>query len=155
VTGVVAFLLGAVLLSGCGSDAVQVDSFAVSAAGHDSCATFLAALPDHVADQPKRRVTGSHYAAAWGDPAIVLRCGVGKPKGTTFALCQTANGVDWFVKDIEKVSEDQSRDVDMTTLYRSPGVSVHIPAVDRPPVTVMADLADALKAHTSKTGSCS
>jgi hypothetical protein len=147
-------VFGAALLAGCGGDAVHVDNFHVSVAGHDSCAAFLGALPDQVADQAKRRVTGSQFAAAWGDPAIVLRCGVAKPEGTTFALCQTANGVDWFVKDVEKVSSDQSLDVDMTTLYRSPGVSVHIPAADRPPATVMADLADALKAHTRRTGSC-
>lgn len=141
------------LLTGCGSDTVEVDRFPVSAAGRQDCPAFLHALPKHVSDQASRRVTGSPYAAAWGDPPIVLRCGVGKPRGfDRFSACQTANGVDWFVPN--EAFEDQHADVVMTTVYRRPAVQVRLPAEYRPPVAAMADLTRVIKQHTTAFAHC-
>jgi len=142
------------LLGGCGNGAVQIDSFSVTAAGHESCQELLGALPSRVADQPRRRTSGSTYGAAWGKPAIVLRCGVGKPADyTKFAACQTANGVDWFVP--EQVMEDQSADVVMTTIGRSPAIEVKVPSAYRPSTAPMVDLAKVIKAHTREVSPCS
>ena len=151
----IVLLLAALLpLSGCGNGAVSVKSFAATAAGHEACPALLAALPSRVADQPRRRTTGSTLGAAWGRPAIVLRCGVGRPEDyTKFAACQTANGVDWFVP--ESVMEDQSADVVMTTIGRSPAVEVRVPASYRPSTAPMVDLAKAIKAHTREVSPCS
>jgi hypothetical protein len=147
-------VLAAATLGGCGNGAVQVGSFQVSAAGHESCQALLGALPSRVADQPRRRTTGSTFAAAWGSPAIVLRCGVGKPQDyDKFAACQRANGVDWFVP--ERVMEDQSADVVMTTIGRSPAVEVKVPADYRPSTAPMVDLAKVIKAHTREIAPCS
>lgn len=151
VAGVVVCTAG--LLAGCGSDDVDVDGFQVTAAGQEACPGFLDSLPEHVSDQTRRTVTGSASAAAWGDPAIVLRCGVGRPDGfDRSSTCQSANGVDWFVP--EEQIENQSADVLMTTIGRSPRVEVRLPADYRPPVAAMVDLGELIKAHTTVTGTC-
>lgn len=154
VAGAVLCLLATLaLVGGCGSNRVEVGRFPVTAVGHESCQRLLRALPRHVSDQPRRPVTGSTYAAAWGDPPIVLRCGVGRPRGyDRFSACQTANGIDWFVPS--SAFNDEHADVLMTTLYRRPAVSVHLPATYRPPVAAMVDLAGTIKQHTTATGHC-
>jgi hypothetical protein len=148
-------LLLAPLRAACGSDAVRIDNFRVSAAGHQACPALLGSLPTRVADQPRRRPSGSTFGAAWGKNAIVLRCGVsGKPKGyTRFAACQRADGVDWFVP--ESVMADQGADVVMTTVGRSPAVQVTVPASYRPATAPMVDLAEVVKAHTREVSPCS
>ena len=69
-------------------------------AEREACESLVEALPDRVADQPRRETYGNPLGAAWGDPAIVLRCGVGTPEGyDKFAACQIVNGLDWFVPE--------------------------------------------------------
>lgn len=152
--GVVALtLLALSALTGCGDDEVQVRPYDVSAAGRQECAALIDALPETVSGKKVRAVSGPAYAAAWGDPAIILRCGVGKPEGfDKFSACQRADGIDWFVP--EEVFEDQSADVLMTTVGRSPAVDVLVPARYRPTLGPMIDLAPALKAHTTATTPC-
>ena len=148
-------VLGVAMLAGCGGDDVHVDRFTVSTAGQTGCRALLDAMPDHVAGESARTVTGSAYAAAWGDPAIVLRCGVGKPDGfDKVSQCQRANGVDWFVP--ESTIGDLSADVVMTTIGRSPAIEVLLPAHYRPEgsAAVMVDLATTIKAHTIETTPC-
>ncbi|HEU4568830.1 MAG TPA: DUF3515 domain-containing protein [Marmoricola sp.] len=141
------------LLAGCGSGTVEVDRFRVTAAGRQDCPALVGALPGHVSDQSRRPVSGSSYAAAWGDPPIVLRCGVGRPKGyDRFSACQTANGIDWFVPD--RAFEDQHADVVMTTVHRSPAVQVELPGEYRPPVAAMVDLTKVIRQHTTAHGHC-
>lgn len=152
--GAVLVLLLGLTVSGCGDGAVGVDSFEVSAAGRKACPALLGDLPSRVADQPRRATTGSTYAAAWGEDAIVLRCGVGRPADyDKFAACQRADGVDWFVP--ERIIEDQGADVVMTTLGRSPAVEVTVPASYRPTTAPMIDLAKVIKAHTREVSPCS
>lgn len=132
---------------------MKVGSYTVTAAGRAHCAELIAALPATVNGLTRRTDTGSAYAAAWGDPAIVLRCGVGRPAGLTrFSACQRADGIDWFVPDATII--DQRADVLMTTIGRSPAVDVLVPARYRPTVAPMVDLAPALKAHTTLTTPC-
>ena len=43
----------------------------------------------------------SPSTAAWGDPAIVLRCGVPRPAALTrTAQLVSVNGVDWFAEEL-------------------------------------------------------
>jgi len=69
-----------------------------SAGAARSCPRFLAALPLRLADLAARPVDSpSPYVAAWGEPPVLLRCGVARPPG--FAVgAQTivVNGVTWF-----------------------------------------------------------
>ena len=106
------------LLGGCSGTVSLDDAPALSGADARTCAALVKALPDRVSDQPRRKAdTGDGYAAAWGDPAIELRCGVPKPAGLTPAsACQTTNGVDWFVPPSQVTG--RPTDVTMTTVGR-------------------------------------
>lgn len=116
---------------------------------------MIAALPHQVNDQTRVATTGTGYAAAWGDPAIVLRCGVGIPAGyTQISGCSTVNGIDWFMPP-GQVSDNGS-EVVFTTLFRKPGIEVIIPAHYRPqgPSNVLVDITAAVRAHTTAHQHC-
>ena len=148
--GVVALVaLGA---SACGR--VEIDDPSAPRAEKSACTSLVEALPDHVSDQGRRDTKGSPLGAAWGDPAIVVRCGVGRPDGyDRFAGCQTVNGVDWFVP--ERMVTDQGLDVVLTTIGRTPAVELTVPAELRPPAAALVDVATAVKAHTRVVRRCS
>ncbi len=132
---------------------VDVPATTVSGADRAACQRVIDALPDTVADQKRRDTTGNPLGAAWGDPAIVLRCGVGSPASLgLFAQCQVANGLGWYVPVAGM--NDQSHDVVMTTIERRPRVEVVLPAQYRPPSTAMVDLAKAITAHTRLVTRC-
>jgi len=119
------------------------------------CARLIAALPGQVADESRVAARGYRYAAAWGKPAIVLRCGVGLPSGyTQTSACQTVNGIGWFIPQDQV--DDSGSDVVATTLHRIPAVEVRIPASYRPqgPGSAMVDLAHALTNATKASGHC-
>lgn len=140
------------VLAGCGSDGPQVREYDVSEAGRAQCPELLDALPAEVAGR-ERVDLDEPYAAAWGDPAIILRCGVGEPEGfDDFSACQRVEGVDWFVP--EATMKDQRADVLMSTVGRSPAVDVLVPARYRPTAGPMVDLAAAIKAATEATDPC-
>ncbi|MDQ3615291.1 MAG: DUF3515 domain-containing protein [Actinomycetota bacterium] len=119
-----------------------------------ACARLIEALPDAVSDQQRQDIEPAEaYGAAWGDPAIVLRCGVDPPEGfDEFATCQRANGVDWFVPEAQ--IEDQGADVVMTTVGFEQSVEVAVPAEYRPPAVAMVDLAGAIKRSIRQTKPC-
>ena len=146
VAGVLA-LLG--LLGSCGVDHTDVH-------GQDraACEALVADLPTHVAGHRLVKRLPDVPGATWGDPAIVLRCGVGKPKGYNPLLkCQVVNGMGWFVP--KDGMFDQSVDVVMTAISRTPYVEVTVPAKYRPPVAAMVDLAASIRAHTNPSDYCS
>lgn len=141
-------------LSGCTAGAVDVEP-THPGADATACARLVAALPGTVADQGRRDVeeAASATAAAWGDPAIVLRCGVGEPSSfDRFSTCQIVNGVAWYIPD-EQIT-GSATDITMTTIGRKPGVEVAIPADYFPPAATMVDLATALKRHTERVDRC-
>jgi hypothetical protein len=63
----------------------------------ETCAKLLNALPPELAGEKARPVTTApHRVVAWGDPAIVLRCGVNRPKALTpTAQVLGIDGVEW------------------------------------------------------------
>ena len=65
-----------------------------------ACAELLAALPDEVDPGVERRpVEGdADRTAAWGDPPVVLTCGVDEPDRPDQPV--QVNGVRWSVRDI-------------------------------------------------------
>jgi hypothetical protein len=141
-------------LSGCGSESVAVDSPDLRGADAAACRALVDALPDSVSDQKRRPVDPEDaYAAAWGDPAIVLRCGVAKPAGLDkLSTCQVANGVGWFIPEDQITGKPE--DIVMTTVGRTQYVEVRIPADDWPPAAAMADLAKAVKSSTREVRPC-
>jgi hypothetical protein len=64
-----------------------------------NCPTLMGALPLELAGEQSRPVqSDSPYAYAWGEPPVVLVCGVERPAALepTSPLI-TVNGVDWLV----------------------------------------------------------
>jgi len=142
----VALALVALLLTAGCSGPLQVDAPRLSGADARVCRALVAALPARVSDQDRREVdTGSGYAAAWGDPAIELRCGVTRPQALDrFASCLVVDGVGWFIPDSQ---QQQSTPVDttLTTVGRRVYVSVHVPAQYLPTAATMVDLGAAIR----------
>jgi uncharacterized protein DUF3515 len=139
-------------LAGCGS--VRLHDADVPAAERKACAALVDDLPHRVSEQPRRDTSGGELGAAWGDPAIVLRCGVGTPKGyRATSPCQRVNGVDWFVPE-DQVS-DQGKDVVLTTVGRKPRIELVVPAEHRPPDAAMVDLAGVIRKDTRVVDPCS
>ena len=90
-----------------------------------ACPAFMTDLPIELAGQRSRPVrSDTPYAYAWGDPPIVLRCGVDRPAGFVVAGPQlfVLNGVSWFVDD-----SDPDRYV-WTAVDRSVYVELTVPA---------------------------
>lgn len=145
------------LLGGCagsGGGTVSVSDHVAPAQQH-ACRALVAALPRKVDDQSRRAVTGSPYAAAWGDPAIVLRCGVGRPAGyTRTAGCETVDGIDWYIP-ADEIGDDRAT-VLITLLKRTPRVELRVPATYRPegPGNALVDLARVVRARTTVHGHC-
>ena len=150
--GAVVLALVCSLASACGT--VHVRATDVSGPGRSACLTLVHDLPHRVSDLKRRDTTGSDLGAAWGDPPVVLRCGVGTPEGyQPSSPCQRVNGVDWFVP--EKALTDQGEDVVLTTIGRTPRVEVVVPAEHRPPDAVMVDLAGVIRKDTRVVSPCS
>jgi hypothetical protein len=102
------------LLGGC-SAAVSLEPAA--AANDAGCAFVSVALPQTVADLPKRD-TDAQATGAWGSPAsILLRCGVEVPGPTTLE-CTSVNGVDWIIDDSD------APNYRFTTYGRDPAIEV-------------------------------
>lgn len=107
-----------------------------------SCAALLADLPDVVSDAVQRDVRDEPEGiAAWGEPLIVLRCGVPlPPEYRPDALLTELDGVAWL--DI-----DGEGGTFFATVDRDPIVEVAVPADYAPQSDVLADLAPAIAAH--------
>jgi Protein of unknown function (DUF3515) len=150
---IVAALSSCLLLGACGVGAVDVGAEQPPEGDRDACRLLLNALPQRVADQPGREVEPQDgWGAAWGDPAIVLRCGVAPPDGfDAVATCTTVEGIDWYVPD---TPPEANADVTMTTVHREPVIEVSLPAAHWPPAATLVDVADTVREHTEKTGSC-
>jgi hypothetical protein len=111
------------------------------------CARAVGALPDRVAGLEARE-TSAQAALAWGEPAVVLRCGV-TPLGPTEEVCLSVQGadgveVDWVVVQGERGST-------FTTYGRVPALEVTVPAalVEQDPALPTAVLTDVAPAATA------
>jgi hypothetical protein len=115
----VALLVGAV--SGCSSTKVTDPAQAGSAA----CRSVAAKWPKTVGGQTRQPTSSSSPAVrAWGDPAIIARCGL-PPLGPTTDQCLQVSGVDW-------VAHRLADGVRFTTYGRSPAIEVLIPSSYQP-----------------------
>ncbi|VXB80502.1 DUF3515 domain-containing protein [Nocardioides sp. AX2bis] len=125
--------LGVVLaVSGC-SGAVDVDVPSLDAEQQAACDQLIDALPDRLEDLGEDGLDrvdvdpADATAAAWGDPAVVVACGVDAPEGyDRFQLCQEIDGVGWFVDDADL--QDEPTEVTLTAVGYRPRVSLVVPA---------------------------
>jgi hypothetical protein len=104
-----------------------------------TCADLAEQLPTQVAAQDSRTTTPeSALTSAWGDPAIILRCGVAVPAALT-ATSQliTVNGVDWFPQEL-------TAGYRFTTTGRVANVELSVPDDYAPEAEALVDLAQAV-----------
>ena len=115
-----------------------------------SCPALMSTLPLELSGETSRRVqSDSPYAYAWGDPAIVLICGVDRPAGYKVgASAIQINGVQWYV-------DTGNPDTTVwTTVDRPVYVQISLPAsVDSAPVTALTtQIAQALPYREPQPG---
>ncbi len=118
-TRLLAFVAGALFaaaaLAGC-STTVHVEP--AEDANHPACADVAVLLPESIADLD-RVWTDAQATGAWGDPSVVLRCGVAPPAPSAL-VCTTIGGVDWLVLDQEAQRQR------LVTYGRDPAVEISI-----------------------------
>jgi hypothetical protein len=128
-------LLLTALTAACADAPVSIDtSTGLTDAEREACQALVEALPDRLAGEERRLVApAATLGAAWGDPAIVLRCGVPQPDDfTDTSTCVEADGVGWYVPDTVLLSDDETLDVTMTAVGYRPRVQVVVPGEYRP-----------------------
>ncbi|WP_136052177.1 DUF3515 domain-containing protein [Microbacterium sp. K36] len=112
VAGAIALAAG---LAGC-STTVHLEP--AEDANDPACANVSVLLPDSVGGY-ERVWTDAQATGAWGDPTVVLRCGV-EPPAPSDLVCTTLGGVDWLVLEQE---EERQR---LVTYGREPAIEVII-----------------------------
>ncbi|WP_240619508.1 DUF3515 domain-containing protein [Blastococcus sp. TF02-8] len=115
-----------------------------------SCPAVMGKLPLELAGETSRRVqSDTPYVYAWGDPPVVLTCGVPRPAGWTVgASAIQINGVQWYVD-----TADPDATV-WTAVDRPVYVEVRLPpGIDSAPVTELTvPLAEALPYQAPSPG---
>jgi hypothetical protein len=143
-------------VAACGKEPVTIPTLRLTAGDQARCQRLTDALPDSVADQGKRKTQPAEaLGGAWGDPPIVVQCGVAVPADFSRSSgCQEADGVGWFIPDSQV--NDQSADIVMSTAGYRPVLQVSIPATYRPtgPAAAMVQLAPMVKQYTRLVHPC-
>ncbi len=124
------------------------------AAQDAACRDLVADLPRAVAGQRAVEVNGATaYGGAWGDPAIVLTCGVGPVDISDAPRCADVDGVGWLVSDQDA---EGGHDATFTADGYRPRVRLHVPAHYLPDggAAALADLAAVVKAHLVRKVPC-
>jgi hypothetical protein len=143
----VAVLAAAISVTAC-SSAVSVPDPAATGQSEQVCTAVMADLPVTVLDEQRRKVEPGHRSAAWGDPAITLRCGVEKPpKLTAASPCYEVNGVGWL-------AEEASGGYLFTTIGRTAFIEVGVPSEYAPEANALVDLAATVSRHAPLLKPC-
>jgi hypothetical protein len=100
-----------------------------------TCSAIHGSLPDEVLGHGVTATTPkSPLTSAWGQPAIVLRCGVATPKALTpTSQLLTVDGVDWLP---ERLTQGYL----FTTVGRTVNVEVAVPDAYSPEADALVDL---------------
>jgi hypothetical protein len=117
--------------------------------GPAECAALVAALPETVDGQNRREVApGDALAAAWGDPAIVLRCGAPAPQALgPSSRCAEVNGVGWF-------AEQHDEGYRFSTIGRTTTVQMRVPYDYEPAADALVDVAAAIRQTVPEVQPC-
>lgn len=131
----IAVALAAFALTACSS---AVDVTVPDKASDPLCDKVSQRWPDTVAQQEPQDVSvDSPAVSAWGDPAIIARCGMTSP-GPTTDQCIGASGVDWVVRDLKDGKA-------FVTYGREPAIEVLVPSDYAPEPLALGAFADAAK----------
>lgn len=139
----------------CGAGGGDVEVTAPEPRGEaaEACRELAGELPERVEGEERADLAEeSEYVAAWGDPAIVLRCGVARPAVLTPESDSynplvdgiEVDGVAWVV---EEQPPDEDDAVRFTTTGRTLFVEVTVPGAYAPEVNPLVDLAEAVDAR--------
>jgi hypothetical protein len=103
---------------------VVVDTPDVTPAADLACPALMQQLPVELAGETSRMVSSdTPHAYAWGDPPVVLVCGVAPPSGYVQGTQGIViNGVEWFVDTTDPDT------VVWTTVDRTVPVQMQVPA---------------------------
>jgi hypothetical protein len=94
-------------------------------AGSAACRSAAAHWPKTVGGQSREPTSSSSEAVrAWGDPAVIARCGLA-PIGPTTDQCINVSGIDW-------VAHKLTDGVRFTTYGRSPAIEILVPSAYKP-----------------------
>ncbi len=147
-----------IALAGCSSSSPEIVAPNPSPADAAACRDLVAALPDTLAGQDRVDVTGdTAYGAAWGDPSIVLTCGVGEPDGfTDTSTCVQMDRTGWYVPDDVLLSDDETLDVTTTEMNYRPRVELVVPGELRPDgfTNSIGAVGKLVEQHLQRVGRC-
>jgi hypothetical protein len=133
-----ALAVAVALLAACSPS--EIPSADPPASDQAACRTLVAALPDTIDGEDNSG--RSEYAASWGDPRIVMRCGVATPA----AYEQTSELI--VINDVSWLPEEQQRGYVFTAVGRTPQVEVYVPDAHQPEVNPLVDLAAPVQQYT-------
>ena len=134
-----ASVIGALLLAGglLGCSSVEVTD--PVDAGSAACRSASAHWPSTVGGQTLRATSSSSPAVrAWGDPAIIARCGL-PPVGPTTDTCLDVSGIDW-------VAHQLTDGVRFTTYGRTPAIEILVPVAYQPEPLLLPAFGEAASA---------
>ncbi|WP_341924369.1 DUF3515 domain-containing protein [Nocardioides psychrotolerans] len=138
-----------VLLLGACSSTPEIVSADLSEEDQQACEQLVDALPSTLNDLEQVDVEPADaLGAAWGDPAIVLTCGVTLPEDyDAFSTCDDVNGVGWFAPPDSLEEDAQDEEVIVTAVSYRPLIQLAVPADYRPDgvSAALTDLTDAVK----------
>lgn len=135
-------VLLALTVTGCGAQTVRMEPPVPGPAAEESCAALVADLPDTLMDAGRVGVRpASDLTAAWGEPAIGLRCGVERPVSLApDSLLEEVNGVPWL-----------SEPADAPTVFTAVGheayVELLVPTSYGPPAAALTTVSDLVSEH--------
>jgi hypothetical protein len=135
-------VLAAALLIGCAKSAVSVQPPYPTPVVAEHCSHLSNLLPERLESLRPRVISPrSPLVHAWGDPAIVLTCGVAVPAGFSAGSAATTvvNGVQWFQQPGPKA-------VVWTALRPGVDVRLLVPTSYQDQGSFLVDLAGPLKA---------
>jgi Protein of unknown function (DUF3515) len=153
--------MSATVLVGCGGPGpVHVSTPSVAGSIRAQCSRLVDALPQHVVGKDRRDVTpAGALAGAWGDPPVVLRCGVPRPAALRpTSYCFEIDHVGWLATQHGKavsVTSPVQGTLDFTTIGRSVYVEVSVPDAYAPQADALADVAGAVAKTTRLVQPCS
>ncbi|GAA4108888.1 hypothetical protein GCM10022415_01730 [Knoellia locipacati] len=132
-----------VLVSGC-SSAVEIAPTPL--AGGEVCRAVASAWPADVGDHARREVSDPSAGAAYGDPAIIARCGA-PALGPTTDDCIEVDGLGWVAQPLS----DGTR---FTTFGRDPAIEVLIPRDYAPEPLLLPAFSRAARALPTNSLAC-
>jgi hypothetical protein len=131
-------LVSTIAVGGCGFGSVDIDAFTNAPGTEQVCADLTAAVPEVLDDAVRRDVTPApEQSAAWGDPPIILRCGLPQPSREPGVALLVVNGLSWY-------PEAGEGGTFFTLLERAAVVEVAVPDDYAPEATILVELSPAV-----------